>query len=176
MLWWDLQIFLVETIPHILFMIKRRRLMPIIKQLLYQTGKSSHQICFIKKAVCKDFAIFTGIWNLFWDEVEIKRLWHKFSSEYFKVFNNTCFDKHLRMAASENNKKRFLGEASGYNDHSMTDMDGQWPKIGCNWLLTDPYLQCSLPVVNTYCILKAVFPIPLPSKTNFEDFNPPLIK
>ena len=31
-----------------------------------------------------------------------------FSCEYCKISNNTCFEEHLRTAASENNKKDFL--------------------------------------------------------------------
>ena len=57
----------------------------------------------------------------------MKRLQHKFSCEYY-----TCFEERLRMGPSENDKKRFLGKATGHNDHYMTDMGGQWPKIGCN--------------------------------------------
>ena len=36
------------------------------------------------------------------------------------------------MAASENNKARFLGKATGHNDHYMANMGGQRPKIGGN--------------------------------------------
>ena len=51
-----------------------------------------------------------------------------FSYEYCEISNNTCFEEHLRTAASENfNKKRFLGKATGHND-----MGGQRPKIGDN--------------------------------------------
>ena len=57
----------------------------------------------------------------------MKRLQHKFSCEYY-----TCFEELLRMGPSENDKKRFLGKATGHNDHYMTDMGGQWSKIGCN--------------------------------------------
>ena len=43
--------------------------MLITEQLLYQTDISSYLRCSIKKAVCKNFAIFTGVtwWSLFWD-------------------------------------------------------------------------------------------------------------
>ena len=41
MLWPDLQIFLVETIPHILFSInKRSRQMPIIEQFFIKLTKA----------------------------------------------------------------------------------------------------------------------------------------
>ena len=54
-----------------------------------------------------------------------------FSCEYCKISNNTCFEEHLRTAASENNnKKRFLEKATGQNDHYMINMGGQRPKIG----------------------------------------------
>ena len=55
-----------------------------------------------------------------------------FSCEYCEISNNTRFEKHLRMAVSENNKKRFLRKATGHNDHYMINMDGQRPKIGGN--------------------------------------------
>ena len=54
-----------------------------------------------------------------------------FSCEYCEISNNTRFEKHLRMAVSEN-KKRFLRKATGHNDHYMINMDGQRPKIGGN--------------------------------------------
>ena len=56
-----------------------------------------------------------------------------FSYEYCEISNNTCFEEHLRTAASENyNKKRFLGKAIGHSDHCMINMGGQRPKIGGN--------------------------------------------
>ena len=48
-----------------------------------------------------------------------------FSCEYCKISNNTCFEEHLRKATSENNKKRFLGKATGHNEHYMINMGGQ---------------------------------------------------
>ena len=36
-------------------------------------------------------------------------------------------------------KKRFLGKATGHNDHHMMNIGGQRPKIGSNW----PALICS---------------------------------
>ena len=85
-----------------------------------------------------------------WNEVEghkvrnfiKKRLQHRFFlCEYCEISNNTCFKEHLCMAASENNKKRFLGKVTVYNDHYMINMGGQRPNIGSNWPLTGPYLQ-----------------------------------
>ena len=55
-----------------------------------------------------------------------------FSSEYCDIFNNTCFEQHLRVTASENNKKKFLGKATGHNDYYVINMSGQRPKIGGN--------------------------------------------
>ena len=37
-------------------------------------------------------------------------------------------------------KKRFLGKATGHNDHYIS-MGGQMSKIGGNWPLTDPCLE-----------------------------------
>ena len=39
-------------------------------------------------------------------------------------------------------KKRFLGKATGHNDHYKISMGGQRPKIGGNRPLTGLYLQC----------------------------------
>ena len=51
-----------------------------------------------------------------------------FSCEYFKISNNTCFEEHLYTAASENNNKRFLGKATGHNDHYKINMGGSKAK------------------------------------------------
>ena len=53
-----------------------------------------------------------------------------FSLNIAKFLINTCFEEHLRTAASENNKKRFLGKATGHNDQYMINMGGQKPKLG----------------------------------------------
>ena len=55
-----------------------------------------------------------------------------FFCKYCEISNNTCFDEYLHTAASENNKKRFLGKVTGHNDHYMINMGGQRPKIGGN--------------------------------------------
>ena len=56
-----------------------------------------------------------------------------FSYEYCKISNNTGFEEHLRTATSENNnKKRFLGKATGHNDHYMIKMGAQGPRIDGN--------------------------------------------
>ena len=39
-------------------------------------------------------------------------------------------------------KKRFLGKATGHNDHYKISMGGQRPKIGGNKPLTGLFLQC----------------------------------
>ena len=44
-----------------------------------------------------------------------------FSCEYNDISNNTSFEEHLRLVASEN-KKRVLGKAIGHNDHYMINM------------------------------------------------------
>ena len=129
--------------------------MPNIEKLSYQSDKSSQRRCSIEKAARKNFAIFTGspvfksILGRGWNKVAgrpailLKRdsnidvfLW------ILQNLKNTCFEEHLRTAASENNsKKRFLGKATGHNDHYMINMGGQRPKIGGNWPMTGPYLQ-----------------------------------
>ena len=56
-----------------------------------------------------------------------------FYCEYCKISNYTCFEEHLHTAASENNNKKiFLGKATGHNDHYMINMGAQRPKIGSN--------------------------------------------
>ena len=99
--------------------------MPIIEKLLYWTDKSSHWRCSIKKAVRKDFAIFTRITCVVrrgWNKVK-KWLQHRFFPvNIAKISNNTCFEEHLCMATSENNKKRFLRKATGHNDLYMINM------------------------------------------------------
>ena len=47
-------------------------------------------------------------------------------------------------------KKRFLGKATGHNDHYWISISGQKPKTGGNWPLTGPYFQSCL---------KQVFPL-----------------
>ena len=39
-------------------------------------------------------------------------------------------------------KKRFLGKATGHNDHYVINTGGKRPKIGSNWPLAVAYLQC----------------------------------
>ena len=56
--------------------------MPNAKQLLYQTGKSSHRRFSMKKLFLKIFAILTG-------------------KHLCEIFKNTYFEEHLRTAASE---------------------------------------------------------------------------
>ena len=53
-----------------------------------------------------------------------------FSCEYCKISNNTCFEEHLHMPASENNNKRFIGKTAGHNNHYRINMGCQSPKIG----------------------------------------------
>ena len=68
-----------------------------------------------------------------------------FSCEY----KNTCFEEQLPTAASENNKKRFLGKTTDHNDHYIVNIDGQRPKID-RW----PPLICSVVVI---CFLLLFF-------------------
>ena len=58
----------------------------------------------IKKVVLKIFAIFTGkqpCWNLFFGLQVCSTPKQMFSCEYYEIFKNTCFEEHLRAAASE---------------------------------------------------------------------------
>ena len=83
-----------------------------------------------------------------------------FSPEHCDISKNTCFEEYLPTAASENNK-RFLRKATDHNDHYIINMGCQKPKIGSNWLLTSPYLQCC----QSYSKLNVKFWISL----NFEN-------
>ena len=59
---------------------------------------------FYKKAVFKDFAVFSGkhlCWNLFLIKLQgktLKRLTQVVSSEICEIFKNTYIEKQLRMA------------------------------------------------------------------------------
>ena len=82
--------------------------------------------------------------------------------KYCKISNNTCFEEHLRTAASENNKKRFLGKATGHNDQYIINMGGQKPKLGGDWPLTSPYLQRCVydryTIINIHTIYTSICP------------------
>ena len=81
-----------------------------------------------------------------------------FACEYYKISNNTCFEEHLRMAASENDKDRFLGKATGHHDHYMINMVDQRPKICGKWLLTGPYLQrCKIQLRYSFLYILYIF-------------------
>ena len=54
----------------------------------------------------------------------------KTSSKLFKAFLGNKY---------KINKKRFLREATGHNDHYMINMGSQRMMIGGNWLLTNHY-------------------------------------
>ena len=54
-----------------------------------------------------------------------------FSSKYCQISFNTFFEEYL-LTAENNNKKSFLGKATGHNDHCMINIGGQRPKIGGN--------------------------------------------
>ena len=117
---------------------------PIIKQLLYQTDKNSHQMCSIKKTV--KILQFWLCWSLFWNEVAIKLIKKRFQHRNFSVniakflpttvLKNICLLLLLKIII-----KSFLQKATGHNDHYMINTGGQRPKIGSKWPLIDPYLQ-----------------------------------
>ena len=85
-------------------------------------SRSSHQRCSIKKAVLKNFAIFTGIHlcrSLFLIKLQafrpatlLKRdSTQVFFFEYCEIFKNTCFEKYLRMTASVNPRAAVFQES-----------------------------------------------------------------
>ena len=56
-----------------------------------------------KKAVLKNFAIFTGkqlLWNPFFQLYQKETPTEVFSCEYCEIFKNTYFEEHLQTAAS----------------------------------------------------------------------------
>ena len=67
---------------------------------IYEFFRSSHGRYFMKKAVLKNFVMFTGkfqTWNF------IKKRFQKeiqFSLEYCEIFKNSYFEDHLLTAAS----------------------------------------------------------------------------
>ena len=77
-------------------------------------SRSSHQRCYIKKAVLNSFAIFTGkhlCWSLFLIKLQAFRLPTQVSfCEYCEIFKNTYFEKHLPMTASVNSRAAVFQE------------------------------------------------------------------
>ena len=78
-------------------------------------SRNSHQRCSIKKAVLKNFAIFTGIhlcWSLFLIKLQAYRpaillktdSTKGFFCEYCEIFKNTLFEKHLQTTTSVNSR------------------------------------------------------------------------
>ena len=133
---------------------------PIIKQLLYQTDKNSHQRCSIKKTV--KILQFWLCWSLFWNEVAIKLIKKRFQHRNFSVniakflpttvLKNICLLLLLKIII-----KSFLQKATGHNDHYMINTGGQRPKIGSKWPLIDPYLQrwvnAGVPLMGPFLVL-----------------------
>ena len=82
-----------------MFLIKKRRSADAhYWTVLYQTDKSSHQTCSIKKAVHKNVAIFKG--------KHLATLLKKtptqmFFCEFCEISDNNSFEEHLSTAASE---------------------------------------------------------------------------
>ena len=62
----------------------------------------------------------------------------KFQENKFKIVQKNFLEIKIILM-----KRRFLGKATGHNDHYMI-MDVQMLKIGGNWPLTCPYMQCWL--------------------------------
>ena len=69
-------------------------------QLLYQTDKSSHWKCSVKKAVLNNFVIFTGNACV---GVFLSTLLKTLTQAFYccEIFKNTYFEEHLRTAASK---------------------------------------------------------------------------
>ena len=61
----------------------------------------------LKKAVLKNFTIFTGK-HLCWSLFLIKLPAFRFSCEYCEIFKKTYLEKHLWTAASENNHSNII--------------------------------------------------------------------
>ena len=66
---------------------------------IYEFFRNSHRKCFMKKAVIKNFARFTG--KLQACNFIKKRQQHMFSSAYYEVFKNIYCEEHLLTAASD---------------------------------------------------------------------------
>ena len=82
--------------------IELRQMTPLCYLLALVRFRSSHLRCFIKKAVCNNFAIFTiSALQLYQKETPTLVL----SCEHCKIFKNTYFEKHLPTAASVDCKK-----------------------------------------------------------------------
>ena len=92
------------------------------QQVLCKKSGSSYRRFSIKKAVLKNFAIFTGIhlcWSLFLIKLQafrpatlLKRdSTQVFFFEYCEIFKNTCFEKYLRMIASVNPRAAVFQES-----------------------------------------------------------------
>ena len=54
--------------------------------------------------------------------------------KYFQIPRNQVHNDAEEFLENKNNinKKRFLGKATGHNDHYMINIDSQRPKIGSN--------------------------------------------
>ena len=133
--------------------------MPIVKQLIHQTDKSSQGgggggWCSIKKLFVKILQYLRKtpvlkplLWRG-WNKVKglkafnfIKKiLQHRCFLENTAKFlitpdlKNICVRLLLKII-----KKGFLGKPTSHIDHYIINMGGQMSKTGGNWLLTGPY-------------------------------------
>ena len=93
--------------------LEQTQLMSLLYLLALIRLRSSHLRCSIIKAVLKNFAIFTGkylCWSFFLIKLQDSRPitllketpTQVFSCEYYNIFKNTYFEKHLPTAASVN--------------------------------------------------------------------------
>ena len=79
----------------------------------FNTFRSSHWRCSIKKVVPKNFAKFT--WKQLQSGLQLyqkRTLTQVFSCEFRKIFKNTCFTEHLWVAASAHCSWRLAPQAS----------------------------------------------------------------
>ena len=79
----------------------------VLFKFVFTLFRSSHRRCFIKKAVLKNFAIFTWkhlCWSLCVIKLQTFRsltfLKRDSNTDVCEIFKNTYFEEHLRTAAS----------------------------------------------------------------------------
>ena len=95
---------------------------------IYYTKKQPPKVIQKKKAILKNFALFTGPEGLefHWKEIPTQ----VFSCEYCKIFNNTYFEEHLRTAASVHRTSHgcgilvYVADSISYRD--ITSSDFEW--------------------------------------------------
>ena len=108
--------------------------------------RSSHMRCSIIKAVLKNIVILKGkhlCWSFFLIKLQDFRpitllketRTQVFSCEYYNIFKNTYFEKHLPTAASVNCNKFYRATENQY-------WNGVWIKIKIYGLLWNDFTTC----------------------------------